>query len=293
MEFTQYVANGLISASVFALVAIGVGLIYRVSGFLDFSQAAVFTMAPYLTYALMGSGTSPLWCAATLGVIASMLFGLGMGLAVYSPLRRRGGTWLTLCLASLGAYVVVQNAVSLFCGDDIKSIRTWGTTQGVAILGARVTTVQLAMIACSVCVTLFVSVGLRTTRLGRSIRAVANDEELAASSGVSIKAITVVSFVASSLLVGIAGILNSLDVDMSPGMGLPVLVMAIAALVVGGMRSIIGIAIGSVLLGMARQLGAWVLGAEWQDAIAFGVLLVFLLFRSHGILGQPTRKSHV
>ena len=98
------------------------------------------------------------------------------------------------------------------------------------------------------------------------------------------------SFLLGSALAGVSGILYSLDVDMSPGMGLPVLMMAIAALVVGGVQSILGIAIGAILLGMARQCGAWALGAQWQDAVAFVILLLFLLVHSQGLLGRANRN---
>lgn len=291
MEFTQLAINGLFSASVFALVAVGLGIVYRVAGFLDFSHAVLFVVAPYAAYCLITRFGAPLWSAALVGVLSSTAIGGLMGVALYAPLRRRHGTWLTLCLASLGMYVVLQNVISLACGDDVKSIRTWQAAEGIDVLGARVTGVQLTIMAVGVATTCGTAVCLRATRAGRAVRAVAGDEELSAVSGVPVGRVVLVSFVLGSSLAGIAGILYSLDVDISPGMGLPVLMMAIAALVVGGVQSILGIAIGAILLGMARQFGAWVLGAQWQDAVAFIILLVFLLVRSQGLLGRRTRKA--
>ena len=112
-------------------------------GFWISSHAVLFVIAPYAAYCSITWFGAPLWLAALVGVMSSAAIGSLLGIALYAPLRRRHGTWLTLCLASLGIYVVLRNVISLACGDDVKSIRTWQATEGIDVLGARVTAVQL------------------------------------------------------------------------------------------------------------------------------------------------------
>jgi branched-subunit amino acid ABC-type transport system permease component len=96
-----------------------------------------------------------------------------------------------------------------------------------------------------------------------------------------------------SVLAGIAGILVALDVDMTPTMGMNALLMGVAAVIIGGVDSLPGVALGALLLGMAQHLGVWKISSQWQDAIAFFILLMFLLFRPQGFLGKRVKKVSV
>jgi len=125
------------------------------------------------------------------------------------------------------------------------------------------------------------------------MRAVANNPELARISGIESDRVILSTFALGSALAGIAGILVALDVDMTPTMGMNALMMGMVAVIIGGVGSIPGIALGSLLLGIAQHLGAWFISSQWQAAIAFVVLLIFLLFRPQGFLGKKIKKVSI
>ena len=132
---------------------------------------------------------------------------------------------------------------------------------------------------------------LKYTKIGQAMRAVANDPELASVTGIETDRVILSTFALGSALAGIAGILVALDVDMTPTMGMNALLMGVVAVIIGGIGSIPGVALGALLLGMAQQFGIWKISSQWQDAIAFVILLIFLLFRPQGFLGKKVRTA--
>lgn len=213
-----------------------------------------------------------------------------MELSVYRPLRHKGASALILLLASLGIFIVLQNVISMVFGDDIKSIRSAVVEEGINILGARITPIQIIIISISLLLLAFCFFFLKYTKIGQAMRAVANDPELANSSGIESDRVILFTFALGSALAGTAGILVALDVDMTPTMGMSALMMGVVVVIIGGVGSIPGIAMGALLLGMAQHLGVWKIGSQWQDAIAFAILLIFLLFRPQGFLGKKVKK---
>jgi len=285
----QLLANALVAASTILVVAVGFAIIFETTRFFHFAHGAIFTVGAYFTFALHRLLGAPLVVALALSMVGSALLACGVELGVYRGLRRRHASPIMLLLASLGLYVVLQNSVGLLFGDDTKSIRGSGVQPSWDLLGARLTTIQLAIIVVSAGLIAVVYLLARTTRAGKAIRAVANDPDLAAASGIEVEGVVVWVFAVGSALAGAAGTLVALDVDMRPTMGLTPFMLAVVAVIVGGRGSIPGIALGALLVAFAQQLAGWWLGAEWQDAMAFVVLLVFLVARPRGFLGRKQR----
>ena len=289
----QFLVNGLIAGSTYALIAISFALIYFPTRFFHFAHGAVFAWGAYFGYISVVMLKMPLWVALPLAVGMTAMLGAGLEVGIYRPLRRRRATGLVLLLASLGLYVVLQNLISLLFGDETKSLRAGEIVEGIALFGARITPIQLWIIFASFASFASVWAILKFTKFGKSLRAVASDPELALVHGVDSDRVILGAFTLGSGLAGLAAILVALDVDMTPTMGLNALMMGVVAMIVGGVGSVHGILIGGLLLGLAQHLGVWKIGSEWQDAIAFAILLMFVLFRPHGIMGRPTRKTVV
>jgi branched-chain amino acid transport system permease protein len=285
--------NSLVSAAVYALVAVGFALIYRTAGMFHFAHASVFTSGAYLALVLSRLPGLPLVFGVAVAVLLSGLLGCAMELAVYSPLRRWHGSPLAMLLVSIGLYVIMQNAVSGVFGDDFQTLPGIQAAEGIRLGSARITPVQVLMLVASFLSLVAVLALERGTRLGRAMRAVASDPELAGISGVRTGAVTLASFGIGSALAGLAGILAALDTAMTPEMGLNAFLMAAAALIVGGVESILGIAFGALLVGMAQHFGAALIGSQWQDAIAFGIILLFLVIRPRGLLGRRGERAAV
>ena len=289
----QYLINALVAASMWTLVGVGFALIFRVAKFFHFAHGAIFTVGAYSTYLFSVWLHLPLFVAVFGGVLSSVALCLVIECFVYRRLRKGGSQPLVLLLASLGIYIVLQNLISLVFGEATKSISVTEIQEGIEILGGRITPIQILMISTCVALTLVVAVFLRRTKLGRAIRAVADDVELARVSGINSDRVFLSVFAIGSALAGIAGILVALDVNMTPTMGMNTLMMGIVAVIIGGGGSIPGVALGALLLGMAQHLAVWKISSQWQDAIAFVVLLAFLLFKPEGFMGKKIRKATV
>lgn len=289
----QLIANVVIAGSVYALFALGFSLIYASTRFFHFAHGAVFTSGAYVTWALASVAGFPLPWAMVAAVCFATLAGILIEIAVYRPLRARSASALVLLMASLGAYVVLQNLISLIFGDDVKTLRGSQVREGYNVAGARITSAQVVIVVTAIVLFVVVAAILARTRAGKALRAVANDPTLALLSGIRSEEVVLFAFAAGSALAGIAGILVALDVDMTPTMGLRALMMGVVAVIIGGVGSISGAVLGALLLSLAQQVGAWEVGTQWQDCAAFIVLVIFLVFRPQGFLGKRVGKATV
>jgi len=290
---SQFAVNAFIASSTYVLLGLGFALVYRAARFFHFAHGAVFASGPYLLLIFVQCAGVSWPASVVLSVACVCVLGCAMEVMAYGPIRRAHSSPIVLALASLGIYVVLQNVISLIFGDDTKSIRTGVVREGINVLGARITPIQITTICVSIVLVVGLALFLRYAKLGRAMRAVANDPELANLSGIDSDRVILWAFAIGSALAGIAGILVALDVDMTPTMGMNALMMGVVAVIIGGVSSIPGIALGALLLGMAQQFGVWWISSQWQDAIAFIILLVFLLFRPQGFMGRKVKKAVV
>jgi len=289
----QVMLNAIVSASVILMVGVGFALVFRTARFFHFAHGIFFTIGAYLAFLFKAILGLPLALSALLAAGGAACLGALVELAVYRPLRTKRASPLVLLLASLGVYVVLQNAVSLAFGDDTKSIRSGTVSEGFEVLGARITPIQATTVCASVVLVGVLVCLMRGTRFGKAMRAVADDPELARISGIASDRVLLLTVAAASALAGVAGVLVALDVDMTPTMGMNALMLSVVAVVVGGGRTITGVMLGAILLGFAQHLAAWTLGARWQEATALLVLLAFLLVKPHGFLGATAAKASV
>lgn len=285
--------NALIATSVYLLVAIGFAVIYSTCRFFHFAHGIIFTAGAYFVLLFKLWLGVPLLFSILLAIIACTILGYLVELLFYRYLRHKSSSPLIFLLASLGIYIFLQNVVSMFFGDETRSIRTGIVQEGLDILGARITPIQIVTICASIVLVIALSTFLKKSKIGKAMRAVANDPELANVSGINSNGVILWTFATGSALAGLAGILVALDVDMTPTMGMNALMMGVVVVIIGGVNSIPGIALGALLLGMAQHFGAWFIGSQWQDAIAFVILVLFLLFKPEGFFGKKIRSETV
>ncbi|MHA1587863.1 MAG: branched-chain amino acid ABC transporter permease, partial [Candidatus Thorarchaeota archaeon] len=233
----------------------------------------------------------------SVSVILAIAAGTGLGwcleFAVYRSMRNKGTSPLILLLASLGLYIVLQNGISMLFGDDTKIISGSAIASSFGILGAKITGIQLIMIGVAVSVFLGKMLLVDRRRIGLALRAVADSPELAKVSGIDFDKTIGIAFCLGSALASSVGILKAFDVGMTPTMGLPMLLLGVVAVVVGGNGKVLGVAIASLLLATFQQAAGWQLGTHWEAAAAFLLLLVVLLCRPQGIFGKSLQKAKV
>ena len=287
----QIILNGMVAAAVYTIAGFGFGLIYRTATFFHIAQAAIIAVGAYGAYWLgVGIGL-PLAVAVLLSVVLSAIVGACADQAIFRPLRRKGASPLVLLLASLGLYVVLTNLLSMAFGDSIKTI-AWGRVEeGWRVFDARITTVQAMIIATATLLVVLSAIAFRNTRIGITLRAVADDPELARISGIKVDRVILVASAVGSGLSGLAGILLAFDIGMTPMMGLNVLLMGVVAFIIGGgMKDMTGLVAGGLFLGLSQHLTGWLIGPQWQYAMAFVVLIVLLLLRPKGLWWSQSHR---
>ena len=287
---TQVLVNAMVSAATYLLVGIGFSLVYTTARFFHFAHGMILTLGAYACFTLMEWVGMPQWVAFLGGIAASTLVGVAVFYGVHRPLRRRGASPSVLLLASLGLYVALQAAVSLLYGAGTKTFRSRAIPEGLQLIGARITIPQIGTLVVSGVCCILMWLFLRKTQTGRAIQAVACDPALAEAQGISQDRVELAVFAVGSAMAGIASILIAYDSDLTPTMGFRVLLMGMVAVIIGGVGSVPGAALGAVLLGLVQHFSAWWISSQWQDAIVFVLLIVFLLTRPQGFMGKPLRR---
>lgn len=289
----QLLLNGIIAGSIYSLVALGFSLIYQTTRFFHFAHGAIYTFGAYFAYFFSIQLGFDRLIAFPLACLSACVIGVICEITIYRPMRKKRATDLTLLIASLGLYIVLQNIISLVWGDDTKTMRAGEVVEGHEVFGARITDIQIMIIVTSLVLISLISLMLSQMRAGKALRALANDPELARLSGISSNRYIMYAFAIGSFLAAVAAIMISFDTDMTPTMGFNALVKGVIAVIIGGVGSLPGAALGGLFLGLAENLGVYWLPSKWQDTIAFVILIAFLLFRPYGILGKKPQKVHI
>lgn len=208
-------------------------------------------------------------------------------------MRRKKAPNLVYLLASFGVFIFIQNLIQLLYGAQVLALRTGPVKVGHKIFGAVITDIQILILAVSAALLIGLSIFIKRTKLGKSLRAVADDSMAARTVGINSERIIICAFAIGSALAGASGVLISLESNLEPTIGLNAIIKGIVAAIIGGIGSIPGALIGGLFLGVIENLGIWKISAGWKDAIAFAVLIIFLLFRPEGILGNKFGKDRV
>ena len=281
----QLTLNGIIAGTLYALVALGFTVIYRTVKFFHFAHGVVYAVGAYLAYSFVISlGINPI-ISFFLATILAGAIGVGIDRLVYKPLRKRKAPNLVFLIASFGIFIFIQNLLQLIYGAQILTIRTGPVKEGHHFLGAVITNTQILILVVSIALCLGLWLFVKRTKLGKAMRAVADDRIAASVVGINPERIILAAFAIGSALAGAAGILISLETNIEPTMGMNAILKGIIASIIGGIGSIPGAMFGGLFLGIAENLGIWKISAGWKDCIAFVILIVFLLFRPGGIMG--------
>jgi branched-chain amino acid transport system permease protein len=194
---------------------------------------------------------------------------------------------LVLLIASFGVFIVIGALIQILFSSQFQTLTSGFVSNTTISTGLGIVTkIQLLIILSAPIIFFFLTLLLRKTSFGRAVRAINDDEEVASISGVNTRKIILIVFVITTAIAGVACILDGFDIGISPSLGLIITLKAIIASIIGGYGSITGGFIGGYILGGLENTVAWNLGGEWQDAAAFVVLIIFLIFRPRGILGK-------
>lgn len=285
---SQLMANGLVSGCLYALMALSFTLIYNTTRVFHIAHGAVYTAGAYFLYLFFIVLKWPFFIAFLAATAFTALLGWLMDVLVYSPLRKREASLLIALLSSLGIYTVVVNVIAMFFGNETKVLLP-GIEKTYQLGDIILTRIQVAEVIVFVLLFSAVMGFLKGTRWGKQIRAVRDNPQLAEVMGIRLSWIYGSVFVVGSALAGIAAFLYALDVGMDPHVGMPILLTAAVAMIIGGVGTFGGAVLGAFLIAILQSLVIWQISARWVDAITFSLLILFLLFKPEGILGKRKR----
>lgn len=284
----QLLANGLVTGCAHALVALGFALIYNTTRIFHIAHGAVYAVAAYLFYSFYVLWGIPLTGAAFLTVVGATVLGVLIDEVIHVPLDEQDSSMLIHLLSSLGLYIALVNVIAIFYGNQ-TTVLSSGVGATYSIGGVILTQIQVATVVVAVVLFIGLVVLLRKTRLGQQLRAMRDDPELISVMGLNPRTLRRVVFGLGSALAAVAAILLGLDVGIDPHIGLAAVLNGAVAVIIGGIGLFEGAAVGALVLGLLQSVAVWQASARWQEAVTFGVLILFLLFRPQGILGKQRR----
>lgn len=284
MQFMlQSLIDGVATSCLVFIGALGLLLVSRSSRVLHFAHGAVLTLTAYAAFLFLHKLSAGFLTAVVMALIVAGILGAVTDYGVYRPLRNKRAGDLVGLLASLGVFIVGQEFAALVFGTGIKSIRVWEIQEGWHVGSGTISRVQV--------VTVLVSAGfailLYTLRTLSStvtrLRAVWDDPLLAEAAGLPLDRLRLLGVLSGSVLAGVAGLLIAADIDIFPHMGFSPLMLALAAMIIGG-NKIEGVSIGAIVVGFGHHLGVIWLPLRWQNFIVYAILFVVLVAK-----GERTR----
>ena len=280
----QLILNSLIVGSLYAILALGFNLIYSTAKFFDFGYGALAAVGGYGVFFLLKKVGLPLPVGVIGGILLAGLVSYLLYRLVYAPLRARKASQTVLLVAALGVFTAVQAVIAILFTSQFQTLAgNTGVGRLFQIGNGVVTGTQLVMFGCALGLTALLWLLLRKTMFGKAITAISDDEEVSKIVGINTGKVLGGVFFLTGCIAGLAGILAGFDTGIEPIMGLPLLLAGIVSAIVGGIGNVFGGIAGGFLLAFVENFGIWKLAGEWKSAIAFGLLILFLLFRPEGI----------
>ncbi|MBO0333939.1 branched-chain amino acid ABC transporter permease [Sneathiella sp. CAU 1612] len=281
----QLTITGLQTGALYALTAVGFSLIFGSTRIFHFAHGATFIIAAYLFYFVNVSGYGVVLgiAAATAGAIA---FGLLLNRFVYVPIQRDEGSFFTVFVASFGIGIVIQNIVGMIFGRGFVTVQTPLSFSVELMDGLYVSPLAWISMLCAVVFFGILWCFLRYSNLGLSLRALADNPELVKAFGLNPRYISACAFTIGSILVVPAAIISGATSGLNPAMGHHVMLISLAATIVGGIGSVAGTLLAGLALGLAESLALLYVDSQWTEAVTFAILFLFIIVRPSGLLGR-------
>jgi branched-chain amino acid transport system permease protein len=289
----QQLANGIFAGSIYALFAVGYTLVFGVLDILNLAHAAVFMIGAFVALELVVGWQLPLWAALALATLGGALLGAALDRLAFRPLRGRSDSYFSGLISSLAMATIFQSIVLQLYGPNLRRFPFGAFPDQTYRVGSvQVTLLELVIVALSLLVTLALQLLLLKSRIGRAIRAVAESHLAARVLGIDVERIILLSFMISSALGAMAGVLYGLAFNgIDPNLGQSIELKGLSVIILGGMGSIPGAVIGGYVLGLTEVFTVALVGSAYRDAMAFIVLFVILLVRPRGMLGRKAVRQ--
>lgn len=291
-RFVNLAVDGLKIGAIIALAAVGLSLVFGVSGLVNFAHGDLVTFGALVAWFLNASGSGPrmsLWLAAPLAMVAGGLAGLGLERGLWRSLRRRRTGQIQLFVISIGLALFLRHLYLVFFGASARPYSGYAVQQPVDLGPVSLPPRDLFVIVVSLLLLGLVGVLLTRSRLGTAMRAVADNRDLAEASGIDVQRVILVTWVAGTALAALGGVFQGLTEAVRWNMGFNILLLMFAAVILGGLGTAHGAMAGGLLIGVVIQVSTYWFSPEFKFAFALGVLILVLLARPQGIFGLRER----
>lgn len=296
-QIIQQAFNGLSLGAIYALIAIGYTMVYGIIGMINFAHGEIYMIGAYvglITLTALGTqGSLPLPLLIALMLVVAMavtaIYGYTVERIAYRPVR--GGPRLVALISAIGMSIFLQNWVAL--GQGARDVAVPSLISGavrIPMAGFSITFSWSRILIIGVTLVLMVALALyiRHSRMGRASRACSQDMQMARLLGIDTNRVISFTFMLGAVLAAVGGVLIAITIGkLNPFIGFIAGIKAFTAAVLGGIGSIPGAMLGGVLLGLAETFAAAYISSQYKDIVAFGLLILILLFRPSGLLGKP------
>ena len=298
----QVLFQGLALGSIYALVALGFVLIIRATNVVNFAQGDFAMLGGYaMVLFLVGMPGNPelrlpgfelhlpYWLAMVLAAGVMAIIGIAFNYGVYYPLRNR--PFLPVLISTLGASIFLQNTILALFNPQPRPLDKLINIDGVTIGGVFLDSQYLVILAFTIFAVAFQYFFFEHTLIGKKLQATSQDKDMARLLGIPVTWMIIITFVYSSVLGGMAGILVAPILFVSIGMGSTIALKAFAATIIGGFGDVAGAIVGGIIIGVIESFAAYYISVPYKDAYAFLALFLVLLFRPQGIFGEKVSEK--
>ncbi|SFL48195.1 branched-chain amino acid ABC transporter permease [Halanaerobium salsuginis] len=281
----QLFLNGVILGSIIALGAIGLSLIYGILKFGHFAHGDLMTLGAYFAFLFKVQLALPFWLAFILAAMLTALVAIILNFVLYRHLRKRDS--VIVMISSVGAALIIRNIILLFWGPQNKFYDK--AIQMPIILGdgfLRIKENQIVILILALILVIAVHLFLTRTKLGKAMRAMADNIDLAQITGINTERVIIWTWAMSGVLTAAAGILLAFDTHLTPVMGWNLLLPLFAAVILGGIGSPYGAMFGGLVIGISQEMSTLVISAAYKPAVAFTIMILMLIIKPSGLMGK-------
>jgi neutral amino acid transport system permease protein len=284
-DVAQTGLNGLSLGSIYALGAVGLTLVYGILKLVNFAQGDFLTFGAYMAYLINVTWGMPLILGVFWAMIATALLGLLFERLLWGPMRAKHAGFLQLILMSIGLAFLLRAIIQWFWSTDVRVLDV-DSTSTVEFLGLRIGQTQLIVVIVGIAVIIGIGLMLRLTLLGKQMRALSDDLELAETAGINTRRVINYTWIFAGALAGLAGVLSAATTDLRPELGFELLLPIFAAVILGGIGDAFGALAAGMVIGVMTEWSTLVIDARWKTAVGFLVLIIALIVRPQGIFGK-------
>ena len=292
MQVLQYLINGLSIGAVYAIIALGYTMVYGIAKMLNFAHGDVIMVGGYISFCALAYLGLPTVAAILLAMVVCTILGIIIERLAYKPLRSAPS--LAVLITAIGVSYFLQNAAQLIWSSSAKNFTSIVSFAPISLCDGQlvITGEVIITILVSILVMVFLTWFTGSTRIGKSMRAVAEDRDASQLMGINVNQTISITFAIGSALAAVAGVLLCSTVPtLAPTTGSMPGIKAFTAAVFGGIGSIPGAMIGGILIGIIETFAKRYISPQFSDAVVFSVLIIILLVKPAGLMGKQVQEK--